>query len=94
MQAIWVSLMMMPVMALNAVPAAAFAAVPRLTVTDVLGIGIWTGGIALETAADVQKSRWVEGKKNKEHDEPFLRTGLFGLWYAVLFLSVPAKDPC
>ncbi|KAG8405660.1 hypothetical protein J3459_021571 [Metarhizium acridum] len=79
MQAVWVSVMLMPVMAVNAVPAAAFAAVPRLTVTDVLGIGVWTGGIALETAADAQKSRWAEGRRKKEHDEPFLKTGLFGM---------------
>ncbi|KAH0601748.1 hypothetical protein MHUMG1_00627 [Metarhizium humberi] len=79
MQAVWVSVMLMPVMALNAVPAAAFAAVPRLAVTDVLGIGVWAGGIALETAADVQKSRWVEGRRKKEHDEQFLKTGLFGM---------------
>ncbi|KID77917.1 uncharacterized protein G6M90_00g036830 [Metarhizium brunneum] len=77
MQAVWVSVMLMPVMAVNAVPAAAFAAVPRLAVTDVLGIGVWAGGIALETAADVQKSRWVEGRRKKEHDEQFLKTGLF-----------------
>lgn len=80
MQAVWVSVMLMPVMAVNAVPAAAFAAVPRLAVTDVLGIGVWAGGIALETAADVQKSRWVEGRRKKEHDEQFLKTGLFGMW--------------
>lgn len=84
MQAIWVSLMLMPVMAVNAVPAAALAAVPRVTVTDVLGIGVWAGGIALETAADIQKSRWVEGRRKKEHDEQFLKTGLFGLWYVFL----------
>ena len=80
LQAVWVSLMLMPVMALNAVPAVAFAAIPRLTATDILGIGLWTSGIALETAADIQKSRWVEGKKKKEHDEQFLKTGLFGMW--------------
>ncbi|KAK2613050.1 hypothetical protein QQS21_000979 [Conoideocrella luteorostrata] len=78
-QAMWVSFMLMPVMALNAVPAAAFAAIPRLTVTDILGIGAWTGGIALETAADMQKSRWVEGKKMKQHDEQFLCKGLFSV---------------
>lgn len=80
LQAVWVSLMLMPVMALNAVPAVAFAAIPRLTATDILGIGLWTTGIALETAADIQKSRWVEGKKKKEHDEQFLKTGLFAMW--------------
>ncbi|KHN99067.1 uncharacterized protein MAM_02765 [Metarhizium album ARSEF 1941] len=79
MQAVWVSLMLMPVMAVNAVPAAAFAAVPRLVLTDVLGIGVWAGGIALEAAADAQKSRWAEGRRRKDHDEPFLKTGLYGV---------------
>ncbi|OAA51652.1 hypothetical protein NOR_00245 [Metarhizium rileyi] len=79
MQAVWVSLMLMPVMAVNAVPAAAFAAVPRLTVTDVLGIGVWTGGLAMEAAADAQKSRWAQARRNKEHDEAFLKTGLFSI---------------
>ncbi|KAG5979776.1 hypothetical protein E4U55_004754 [Claviceps digitariae] len=64
-------------MALNAVPATAWAAVPRLMVTDVLGLAVWTGGLAMEATADMQKSRWVEGKKKKEHDEQFLSRGLF-----------------
>lgn len=79
LQAMWVSLMLMPVMALNAVPAAAWAAVPRLTVTDVLGIGVWAGGITMESVADAQKSKWVEGKRKKQHDEQFLSKGLFSV---------------
>ncbi|KAG5990089.1 hypothetical protein E4U54_004179, partial [Claviceps lovelessii] len=79
LQALWVSLMLMPVMALNAVPAAAWAAAPRLMLTDVLGLGVWTGGLAMESVADAQKSRWVEGKKKKEHDEQFLSRGLFSI---------------
>ncbi|GAB0135024.1 hypothetical protein EsDP_00003376 [Epichloe bromicola] len=78
-QAAWVSLMLAPVMALNAVPAAAWAAVPRLTATDALGIGAWAAGFAMEAAADAQKSRWVEAKRNKEHDEQFLSRGLFSV---------------
>ncbi|QPH11171.1 hypothetical protein C2857_002808 [Epichloe festucae Fl1] len=79
LQAAWVSLMLTPVMALNAVPASAWAAVPRLTATDALGIAAWAGGFATEAAADAQKSRWVEAKRNKEHDEQFLSRGLFSL---------------
>ncbi|KAG6007477.1 hypothetical protein E4U21_005945 [Claviceps maximensis] len=77
LQAMWVSLMLAPVMALNAVPAVAWASVPRLMLSDVLGMGVWAGGLAMEATADAQKSRWVEGKKKKEHDEQFLSRGLF-----------------
>ncbi|KZZ96729.1 hypothetical protein AAL_03958 [Moelleriella libera RCEF 2490] len=76
-QAMWVSLMLMPVFALNAVPAAALPT--AVTLTDVLGISVWAGGLALESAADWQKSRWVQRKKDKQHDEEFLSTGLFAL---------------
>lgn len=78
-QAAWVSLMLAPVMALNAVPAAAWASVPRLIATDALGMAAWAAGFAMEAAADAQKSRWVEAKRNKEHDEQFLSKGLFSL---------------
>ncbi|KAG5916908.1 hypothetical protein E4U61_003192 [Claviceps capensis] len=79
LQAMWVSLMLMPVFALNAVPAVAWRAVPRLMLSDVLGVGIWAGGFAMEAMADAQKSRWVEGKKKKEHEEQFLAKGLFSV---------------
>ncbi|KAG5912567.1 hypothetical protein E4U42_002181, partial [Claviceps africana] len=77
LQAMWVSLMLLPVMAVNAVPATAWAAVPRLMASDVLGLGVWAGGLTTEAVADAQKSRWVEGKRNKEHDDEFLSRGLF-----------------
>ena len=74
------SLMLMPVMAVNAVPAAAFAALPRVLATDVLGMGAWAAGWAFESIADAQKSEFIRGKKNKEHDEAFMKAGLFSLW--------------
>lgn len=76
-QAIWVSLIMMPALAVNAIPATALAALPRVTSTDVLGIGVWASGFAYEIIADYQKSTWVNQKRNKQHDEPFMTSGLF-----------------
>ncbi|KAF4978303.1 hypothetical protein FZEAL_5276 [Fusarium zealandicum] len=77
-QALWVSLCLSPVILLNAVPPAVLAAaVPRLVLTDVVGLGIWAGGFACEVIADRQKSQWMKEKKEKLHDEQFMTRGLF-----------------
>ncbi|KAM3438715.1 hypothetical protein NHJ13734_004056 [Beauveria thailandica] len=79
-QAIWVTVPMLPVLALAAVPAAAVAAaLPRLAATDVLGLSLWGLGFFFEAVADYQKSRWVKQKKLKLHDEDFLTSGLFSV---------------
>lgn len=77
-QATWVSLCLMPVLAINSIPASVFAALPALGLTDVLGIMMWVGGITFEATADRQKSKWVQEKKEKKHDEGFLTHGLWG----------------
>ena len=76
-QATWVSLCLMPVIALNAIPAATFAALPALRATDVLGLSLYVGGLAFEVTADRQKSRWAREKREKVHDEEFLTRGLW-----------------
>ncbi|KAL6352767.1 hypothetical protein LRP88_13240 [Fusarium phalaenopsidis] len=77
-QALWVSLCLSPVILLNAVPPAVLsAAVPKLLLTDVLGLTIWAGGFACEVIADRQKSAWLKEKKEKLHDEDFMTRGLF-----------------
>ncbi|KAM0331728.1 hypothetical protein ACHAQA_003407 [Verticillium albo-atrum] len=76
-QATWVSLCLLPVIALNAVPAAAFASIPAIQATDVLGLLVYTGGFAFEIIADRQKSKWAAEKKAKVHDEEFLTRGLW-----------------
>lgn len=76
-QATWCSLICLPVIALNAVPAAALAALPGVKLTDVLGIGLWLGGIALEVTADRQKSAWMQEKREHKHDEDFMTRGLW-----------------
>ncbi|KAI1141408.1 DUF1295-domain-containing protein [Hypoxylon sp. FL0543] len=75
-QAAWVSLCLAPVLALNAVPPAALAAVP-LRATDVLGLALFAGGFALEIAADRQKGEWLARRREKLHDERFMTGGLW-----------------
>ncbi|RFU73032.1 hypothetical protein TARUN_9227 [Trichoderma arundinaceum] len=77
-QAVWVSLQLMPMIMLNAVPASVLAsAIPTVIATDVIGISIWLAGFAYEVLADAQKSKWQREKKLKLHDEEFLTSGLF-----------------
>lgn len=76
-QATWCSLICLPVVALNAVPASAFSAVPGVKITDLLGIALWVGGITMEVFADRQKSQWMREKREKKHSEEFMTRGLW-----------------
>lgn len=67
----------MPVMAVNSIPATALAALPWLTLPDILGLLLFVGGITFEATADAQKSQWMEEKKAKKHSEEFLTRGLW-----------------
>ncbi|KAL9121521.1 MAG: hypothetical protein Q9187_001917 [Circinaria calcarea] len=74
-QATWVSLCLLPVLAINSLPAALLST--PLLLTDILGLLLYTGGISFEVIADRQKSKWVEDKKAKRHSEEFLTGGLW-----------------
>jgi steroid 5-alpha reductase family enzyme len=76
-QATWVSLVLLPVTALNALPPKTFASVPTLSPLSVLGVGLWLFGFLFEVTADRQKSQWVAEKKAKKHSEEFLTRGLW-----------------
>jgi steroid 5-alpha reductase family enzyme len=76
-QATWVSLCLMPVLAINSIPATTLAALPFVTVTDVIGVLLYVGGITFEMTADGQKSQWLKEKKEKKHSEEFLTRGLW-----------------
>ncbi|KAK5987758.1 hypothetical protein PT974_11891 [Cladobotryum mycophilum] len=77
-QAIWVSLQLMPVLALNAVaPSILASALPQLAATDALGLAVWFSGFTFEVVADVQRSKWKTEQKLKLHDEEFMASGLF-----------------
>lgn len=74
-QATWVSLCLMPILALNSIPHTLLSTIPALGLTDIIGLLLYTGGLTFEAIADRQKSAWVEAKKRKEHDEDFLTHG-------------------
>ena len=77
-QATWVSLCLLPVMAVNSLPASTFAALGGIvSITDILGILLYVGGLSFEATADRQKNKWVQEKKEKKHEEDFLTRGLW-----------------
>lgn len=77
-QATWISLCLMPVLALNSIPAQILSkALPALTGSDILGLSLFAGGLTFEIIADRQKSAWVAAKKLKLHDQDFLTGGLW-----------------
>lgn len=68
----------MPVLAINALPASTFAALGGIvSITDIVGILLYVGGLSFEVTADRQKSQWVQEKKEKKHEEDFLTRGLW-----------------
>ncbi|KAK6845799.1 hypothetical protein PG995_009389 [Apiospora arundinis] len=76
-QATWVTLCLMPVIAINSISPIVFAAMPAVKLTDVLGLALYAGGLTFEVIADRQKSQWMHEKKTKQHDEQFMTRGLW-----------------
>jgi steroid 5-alpha reductase family enzyme len=76
-QATWVSLVLLPVTALNSIPPATFASMPYFIPGAVLGVALWVFGFVFEVTADRQKSQWLKEKKEKKHSEDFLTRGLW-----------------
>ncbi len=77
-QATWVTLCLMPVLALNSIPATLLSTLPAsIALTDILGILLYVGGLSFEVIADRQKDKWVQEKKTKKHNEDFLTRGLW-----------------
>ncbi len=77
-QATWVSLCLMPVLAINSLPTSIFASLPAAVgITDIMGVLLYLGGLSFEVVADRQKDTWVQEKKNKKHSEDFLTRGLW-----------------
>ncbi|KAI4287379.1 MAG: hypothetical protein L6R35_003367 [Caloplaca aegaea] len=69
---------LMPVLALNSLPASLFATLPAaISLTDILGLLLYVGGLSFEVTADRQKDKWVQEKKTKKHNEEFLTRGLW-----------------
>ena len=77
-QATWVTLCLMPVLAINSIPATLFSTLPAsVALTDILGLLLYVGGLSFEVVADRQKDQWVQEKKTKKHNEEFLTRGLW-----------------
>ena len=76
-QATWVSLCLLPILAVNSIPPTLLASLPSLMLTDVLGLALYAGGITFEATADHQKNKWVQEKREKKHEEDFLTRGLW-----------------
>src|SRR5271170_6478100 len=77
-QATWVSLCLMPILAINALPASTFATLgTAIYITDLIGLLLYVGELGFEVTADRQKSAWVQEKKDKIHEEDFLTRGLW-----------------
>ncbi|POS83178.1 hypothetical protein EPUL_004621 [Erysiphe pulchra] len=76
-QATWVSLCLMPVLAINSIPNKLLSSLPLIMTSDIIGLSLFVGGLAFEVIADRQKNAWVQAKKRKEHDEEFLTSGLW-----------------
>ncbi|KAK3316445.1 hypothetical protein B0H66DRAFT_499853 [Apodospora peruviana] len=74
-QAVWVSVCLMPVIAINSIPVSIFSS--SLKPTDIIGLSLYAGGILLEVAADRQKAQWSREKHAKKHSEEFLTKGLW-----------------
>ena len=77
-QATWVSLCLLPVMALNSLPASTLLATKFLPATDVMGLALFALGFGFEAVADAQKSAWMKAKEEKKHEERFITSGLWG----------------
>ena len=68
------SLVALPVFALNSIPAGLH---PALNWKDFVGVGVWVAGFATEVIADRQKSQWRKEKDDKKHSEEWISRGLW-----------------
>ena len=55
-QATWVSLCLMPILAVNSIPHAALAMLTAVGITDIIGLALYVGGLTFEVTADRQKN--------------------------------------
>ncbi|KAK4150575.1 hypothetical protein C8A00DRAFT_17927 [Chaetomidium leptoderma] len=93
LQALWVTMCTLPVVALNSVPFEAFEGVawqsgggdPVVLVPSIMRmfwfwLGAWSifRGFMIECVADWQMAKWAKEKEQKKHDEVFCGKGL---WY-------------
>ncbi|THH18109.1 hypothetical protein EW146_g2805 [Bondarzewia mesenterica] len=75
-QATWISLVGLPVYLVNTLPSNLH---PALSVRDFVALGLYAGSLFFEIIADRQKSAWRRAKENKQHDDKFITSGLWGI---------------
>ncbi|KAG8905546.1 hypothetical protein FRB99_008745 [Tulasnella sp. 403] len=75
-QAMWVSLVGLPVWLVNALPASAH---PPLRTLDYAGLALFSTSFLFEIIADYQKTKWRNEKNAKKHDEAFISRGLWSI---------------
>ncbi|PPQ77136.1 hypothetical protein CVT25_010830 [Psilocybe cyanescens] len=75
-QATWITLVGLPVYLVNVFPSRIH---PALGARDYLAVGLYASSLLFEVIADRQKSTWRKAKNNKEHDEEFISSGLWGI---------------
>jgi len=75
-QATWVLLVGFPVYISNSLPASAH---PPLALRDYLSLGMFVSSFIWEVVADAQKHRWRKARDNKQHEERFIRSGLWSI---------------
>lgn len=68
------SLVALPVFAINAIPAHLH---PALNWKDYLGVTVWITGFLTEVIADRQKTQWRKEKNNGKHSEDWISSGLW-----------------
>lgn len=74
--ATWIALVGLPIWLVNTLPARLN---PALGIRDFGALGLYAGSFLLEVIADRQKSTWRTAKDAKEHNEPFISSGLWSV---------------
>jgi steroid 5-alpha reductase family enzyme len=70
---------------------------PALSIRDYAALGLYASALLFEITADRQKAAWRRAQENKEHEEKFITSGLWGIsrhpkYYYLRFLI--ASSPC
>ncbi len=52
---------------------------PALSFRDYVSLGLYASALLFEISADRQKATWRRAQENKEHEEKFITSGLWGI---------------
>ncbi|KAF5359375.1 hypothetical protein D9756_003244 [Leucocoprinus leucothites] len=94
--ATWITLVGLPIWLVNTLPVRLS---PALGARDYAAVGLYAGSLLFESIADRQKSIWRKAKDARQHNEPFISSGLWsisrhpnyvgevGIWTSIWALS-------